>query len=189
MNRGADVAVRPYSKGDLPLLERTLGDPRMMKHLGGPESVEKLWERHKKFVAMSEDSSKGCIFVISVGSEKALAGTVGYWEKDWYGGKVWETGWSVLPEFQGEGIATAATKLVVERVTKLRGHKYLMAFPSVDNHPSNAICRKLSFVLLGESQYEYPRGSGSFMRCNNWRLDLFRSTNKEQRQGEPNIPL
>jgi len=68
---------------------------------------------------MSEDSSAGCIFVITVGSEKASAGTVGYWERDWEGGIAWETGWSVLPEFQGEGIATAATALVVERVAKL----------------------------------------------------------------------
>jgi|SRR5438067_372341 len=183
MSRRADVAVRPYSEGDLPLLERTLGDPRMMKHLGGPEGVEKLRERHKKFVAMSEDSSTGGMFTITVGPEKASAGTVGYWEKDWDGQKVWETGWFVLPEFQGEGVATAATALVVERVTKLRSHKYLLAFPSVDNHPSNAICRKLSFALLGESEYEYPRGSGSLMRCNNWRLDLFRSTIKEQGRG------
>ena len=153
----------------------------MMKHLGGPESVEKLWVRHKKFVAMSEDSSAGCIFVITTASEKALAGTVGYWEKDWNGQKVWETGWSVLPEFQGQGIASAATTLIVELLTKLRRHRYLLAFPSVDNHPSNAICRKLSFTLLGETEYEYPKGS--FMRCNNWRLDLFRSMNEESRSG------
>ena len=183
MSRRADVAIRPYSKGDLPLLERTLGDARMMTHLGGPESAEKLRERHKKFAAMSEDSSAGCVFVITIGSERTLAGTVGYWERDWDGQKAWETGWSVLPEFQGQGIASAATSLIVELLTKLRRHRYLLAFPSVDNHPSNAICRKLSFALLGQTEYEYPRGSGSFMRCNNWRLDLFSSTIKEQSHG------
>src|SRR6266704_2920478 len=172
-----DVAIRPYSEGDLPLLERTLGDPRMTIHLGGPESAEKLRDRHKKFAAMSEDSSAGCIFVITTASEKALAGTVGYWEKDWDRQKVWETGWSVLPEFQGQGIATAATRLVVERVTNLWYHRYLLAFSSVDNYPSNAICRKLSFTLLGKTEYEYPKGS--FMRCNNWRLDLLTSTNEK----------
>src|SRR6266566_3836533 len=98
-----DVAIRPYSEGDLPLLERTLGDPRMTIHLGGPESAEKLRDRHKKFAAMSEDSSAGCIFVIKKASEKALAGMVGYWEKDWTGKKVWETGWSVLQSSKGRG--------------------------------------------------------------------------------------
>ena len=77
MRRWAGVAIRPYSIDDLPLLERTLGDLRMTTHLGGPESVEKLRDRHKKFAAMSEDSSAGCVFVITIGSEKALTGTVG----------------------------------------------------------------------------------------------------------------
>jgi hypothetical protein len=44
-------------------------------------------------------------------------------------------------------------------------------FPSVVNAPSNAICRKLGFTLLGEHEFEYPKGN--FMQCNDWRLDLF----------------
>jgi hypothetical protein len=43
--------------------------------------------------------------------------------------------------------------------------------PSVDNPPSNAICRKLGFTLLEERQFEYP--VGNFMLCNVWQLDLF----------------
>jgi hypothetical protein len=50
-------------------------------------------------------------------------------------------------------------------------HRFVHAFPSVANAPSNAICRKLGFTLLEECEFEYPRGS--FMRCNDWRLDLF----------------
>jgi RimJ/RimL family protein N-acetyltransferase len=184
LSRRPDVAIRSYSEGDLPLLERTLGDPRMTKHLGGPEGAEKLRERHRKFTAMSADSSTGCIFVIGVGAREVSAGTVGYWEKEWDGQKVWETGWSVLPEFQGRGIATAAIKLVIERVTKLRSHRILCAFPSVENHPSNAICRKLGFTLMGETEYEYPRGSGSFMRCNNWLLDLFPGPREDSKSEE-----
>jgi len=173
------VAIRPYSEGDLPLLGRTLGDPRMMTNLGGPESAEKLLERHKRFVAMSTDSSVGCVFVITVGLEKASAGTVGYWQRDWDGQKVWETGWSVLPEFQGQGIATAATRLIVGLLAKLRNRRYLFAFPSVNNHASNAICRRVGFTLLREADFEYPRGSGSFMRCNVWQLDVFADTKRE----------
>ena len=156
----------------------------MMRHLGGPESAEKLRGRHKRFVEMSADSSRGCMFVITVGIGKVSAGTVGYWERDWDGQKAWETGWMVLPEFQGQGIATAATALVIELVTKLRNHRYLVAFPSLDNHPSNAICRKLGFTLLGEADYEYPPSSGSYMRCNNWRLDVFAGPNKESKSGQ-----
>jgi RimJ/RimL family protein N-acetyltransferase len=34
------------------------------------------------------------------------AGSVGYWEKDWRSGTVYETGWMVLPEHQGLGLAS-----------------------------------------------------------------------------------
>ena len=35
-------------------------------------------------------------------------------------------------------------------------HRYFHAFPSVDNAPSNAICRKLGFELLGACDFEFP---------------------------------
>jgi RimJ/RimL family protein N-acetyltransferase len=47
----------------------------------------------------------------------------------------------------------------------------MFAFPSVDNPPSNAICRKLGFTLLAAQEFEYP--PGHLMRCNVWQLDLF----------------
>jgi RimJ/RimL family protein N-acetyltransferase len=49
----------------------------------------------------------------------------------------------------------------------------MRAYPSIDNAPSNAICRKLGFALLGSCDFEYPQGS--FMQCNDWRLDLVAS--------------
>ena len=45
------------------------------------------------------------------------------------------------------------------------------AFPNVENAPSNAICRKLGFTLLGAQEFEYPKDSGEFMRCNDWVLE------------------
>ena len=60
-----------------------------------------------------------------------------------------------------------------ERAKAERKHRFLYAYPSVDNAPSNAICRKLGFTLVDVSEYEYPKDSGKIMRCNDWRLDLF----------------
>ncbi|HEV2137529.1 MAG TPA: GNAT family N-acetyltransferase [Nitrososphaerales archaeon] len=170
MSRRAEVVTRPYTEGDLPILERTLADQRMMNYLGGPESDDKLRERHKKFVAMSVDPSMGCMFVIVAGGEDV--GTVGYWEKDQAGEMVWETGWMVVPEFQRRGIATESMRQLIKSVSRLGRHRYLYAFPSVENLPSNAICRKLGFELEKEQTFEYPPGSGKILRCNNWRLDL-----------------
>ena len=164
-----DVDIRPWSDGDHQLLERLMGDPAMTEHLGGPETPEKIRERHQRYLL--GDMGKGCMVVIVVGPERAAAGSVGYWEREWQGRQVWETGWSVLPEFQGQGIATKATSMVVERARAAGKHRFMHAFPSVDNRPSNAICRKVGFTFQEEVEFEYPRGH--FMRCNDWRLDLF----------------
>jgi RimJ/RimL family protein N-acetyltransferase len=137
----------------------------MMEHLGGPESPEKLAERQaryeqpgsRQFRIVDEETGQG-------------AGHVGYWEREWDGGLVWEMGWAVVPVFQGRGYATAATRLAVGRARGERTHRFLHAFPAVDNPPSNAVCRKAGFELVGALEFEYPKGH--LMRCNDWRLDL-----------------
>jgi RimJ/RimL family protein N-acetyltransferase len=166
----AEVRLEPWGKGDLPLLRRLLGDPAMTEHLGGPESEEKLVERQARYERAGEPGAGRMFKIVELPSGEA-AGSVGYWEKDWRGETVYETGWSVLPEFQGGGIAVAATEQVIAAAREERRRRYLHAFPSVENAPSNAICRKLGFELLGDSEFEYPKGH--FMRCNDWRLDLF----------------
>ena len=51
--------------------------------------------------------------------------------------------------------------------------QFIHAFPSIENPASNAICRKAGFTFLEEVTFEYP--PGSFMRCNDWQLDLFKT--------------
>jgi RimJ/RimL family protein N-acetyltransferase len=163
------VRLEPWGKDDLPLLRRIMGDPAMTEHLGGPETEEKLTGRQARY-EREGDPGSGRMFKIIDESTGEPAGSVGYWEKEWRGGTVYETGWSVLPGFQGRGIAAAATRHVIEATRAERRHRYLHAFPSIENAPSNAICRKLGFELLEERDFEYPPGNR--MRCNDWRLDL-----------------
>jgi RimJ/RimL family protein N-acetyltransferase len=97
-------------------------------------------------------------------------GNIGYWEREWHGATVYETGWNVVPEFQGRGIAGAAATAIVDAARAERRHRWLHAYPSVGNPASNAICRKAGFSLAGECDFEFPKGN--FMRCNDWRHDL-----------------
>ena len=164
------VDIRPWSEGDLPLLERLRGDPAMNVYLGGPEPPEKIRERQERYFRSSQ-TGVNPMFVIVVGAEKTPVGSIGYWIKEHQGEQILETGWSVLPEFQGRGIATQAATIVVERIRAQEKHRSLHAFPSVENAASNAICRKVGFVLQGEVDFEFP--PGHWMRCNDWHLELF----------------
>lgn len=166
---GGDVVrIRPWAPLDLGLLGRLTGDPAMTAHLGGPETPEMIQVRHGLYLSMGPDDGEQ--FVVTVGPGRSPAGWVGYWARDWHGQPVWEAGWSVLPEYQGRGVATRATAELIERARAAGRRRFLHAFPSPANAPSNAICRRLGFELLGEVDFEYPPGRR--MRSNDWRLDL-----------------
>jgi RimJ/RimL family protein N-acetyltransferase len=165
----SEFRIEPWAEGDLPLLERLMGDPAMTEHLGGPEAPEKIAERQVRYEQLPSTGT-GVMFKIVDAETGESVGSVGYWER---GDDAYETGWSVLPEHQGRGIATIGTAQVIERARAERKHRFLWAYPSVDNHASNAICRKLGFELVETEEFEYPAGSGNIMRCNNWRLELF----------------
>jgi RimJ/RimL family protein N-acetyltransferase len=168
--RGA-VRLEPWGEGDLALLEQ-LNSPEMTEHLGGPESHEKIIERQTRYERLA-DSGTGRVFKIVDEATGEAVGQVAYWERTWRGEQVYEIGWGVLPAFQRRGVAGMATTQAIAVARSDGKYRFLHAFPSVDNPPSNALCQKLGFTLVEECEFEYPKGS--FMQCNDWRLDLFAS--------------
>src|SRR5439155_18532482 len=158
------VRLEQWAEDDLWLVEALMGDPELTEHLGGPESPEKLRERQARYLRT------GSMFKIVDEETGEAVGSVGFWEKDWQGERIYETGWMVLKAHQGRGIATEATALVVEKAKTDGRRRYLHAFPPPANGASNAICRKLGFTLLGEVEFEFP--PGNFAASNDWRLDL-----------------
>jgi RimJ/RimL family protein N-acetyltransferase len=158
------VELAAWTEDDFRLLELT-NTPEMTDHLGGPETPEALAARHRRYLELP----KGGMFTVAT-ADGETAGAIGFWEREWRGGPVWETGWSVLPAFQGRGIAAAAAREIVRVAREADGNRYLHAFPGVDHPASNAVCRKAGFELLEEVSFEYPKGS--WMTCNDWRTDL-----------------
>jgi RimJ/RimL family protein N-acetyltransferase len=156
------VRLEAWTEDDLPLVQALLGDPVMMEHLGGPEAPDKIVERHGRYV--------GAPGVFKIVADGVAAGWVGYWEREWQGERVYESGWSVLPGFQGRGVASEGTRLALEAARASDGPRAVHAFPTPDNGPSNAICRKAGFTLLGEVDFEFPKGV--FAPSNDWYYDL-----------------
>jgi RimJ/RimL family protein N-acetyltransferase len=171
------VRLAPWTEEDFPLLVRQ-NAPEMTQYLGGPETAEQLELRHKRYVAASrsgtfDDSGRSYaayIFKAILEPDGVAVGGVNFWDREWNGELVYEMGWGVLPEFQGRGIASAAVAQAVARARATERRAAVHAFPSVENGPSNAICRKAGFTLLGEVRFEYPKGH--WMQCNDWRISL-----------------
>ncbi|HTG46900.1 MAG TPA: GNAT family N-acetyltransferase [Actinomycetota bacterium] len=163
------IRLEPWGADGLPLLRATLGDPEMTRFVGGPESEEKLADRQALFERLEAEGT-GRMFRIVDGTTGEALGSVGYWDRAGGDEDVYEAGWFVLPAYQGRGVATAATGLAIAHARAEAKHRFLHAYPSVENAASNALCARLGFTLLGAEDFEYP--PGHTLRCNDWRLDL-----------------
>jgi RimJ/RimL family protein N-acetyltransferase len=162
------VRLEPWGPADLALLERCVGEESMMRHLGGAESSEKIAERQRRY----EQPGSGQFKIVEQQIGEGV-GWVGYWDRRWRDHDVYEIGWAVIPEFQGRGVAVAAAREAVAAAGAEARHRFVHAYPAVAHAASNAICRRLGFVLRGSFELEYPPGHP--MRCNDWRLDLLGS--------------
>lgn len=162
------VRIEPWSESNLDLL-RKINAPEMMEHLGGPETEEQLLRRHKRYLEIGGKGS-GRMYRIVLHPDIEIVGSVGYWDSQHKAEGIYEIGWSVLPSYQGRGIATAAVAAAIANANVEKKHTHIHAFPSINNPASNAVCQKLNFQLISDCEFEYP--PGNFMRCNDWRLEL-----------------
>ena len=161
------MELRPYSDADLPLTEAMECDPEVMRELGGPVDRAEIPEIHRR---RAESVAEGeWWFTIVPDRDGPPAGTIGIWETDWRGDLIHETGWMILPAFQGRGIASQALDLLLARARSEPRFRAVHAFPGISNGPSNALCRKFGFTLVEECDGAYK---GEPLRCNHWELRL-----------------
>ncbi len=163
-DRRPAVRLEPWGPGDLDLLTRLVGDPAMMEHVGGPEGAEQIARRQARY----ELPGSGCFVIVA--ADGLRAGWVGYWDRDWRDAQVYEMGWSVLPECQGQGLATRGCRMALAQAAAEGRHEFAHAFPAVDNVASNALCARVGFELLEQLEFEYP--PGNVLQCNDWRFGL-----------------
>ena len=94
----ATVLIEPWGPGDLPLLQKCLGDQAMMEHLGGPESPEKIADRQRRYERLGSRQ-----FKIVDGATGAGVGWVGYWGRAWRGGAGLRDRLVGDPDLSGQG--------------------------------------------------------------------------------------
>ena len=160
-----------------------MGDPDMMKHLGGPESEEQIVRRHQCYLRLPETGTAS-MFKLVWGPAFEAVGGIGFWERTWRDQLIYEMGWFVLPAYQGRGIATKGCRSCCCPSASGTETSIHACIPVVSNAASNAICRKLGFSLIEECDFEYP--PGQLMRVNDWCLDLFEK--KESRHQQTSHP-
>ena len=162
----SEVQLRPWSAEDLPVLERN-NTPEMTVHLGGPETPEKVRDRHERY---QRHWQEGIAWMFTARVDDEPVGLVGYWNRTHEGREVYECAYGILPEFQGRGLAAAALEACLAYAATHGSRDDVYAYPNVTNGPSNALCHRVGFVLEGEQDFEYPKAHPS--RANAWRYAL-----------------
>jgi RimJ/RimL family protein N-acetyltransferase len=160
------VELLPYGEADLALTERLETDPETMRHLGGPASADQIPAIHRRRMDSAGD---GWWFKIVPEPGGLPAGTIGIWDNEHGNHRIHETGWTVVPEFRGRGIASQALELLISRARADGSFDAIHAFPAVTNKPSNALCRKFDFELVGDEEFNFR---GHQLHCNHWVLAL-----------------
>ncbi|MET0780876.1 MAG: GNAT family N-acetyltransferase [Microbacterium sp.] len=159
------VTLRRWGADDMPVLERS-NTPEMTAHLGRPESPEELQQRHERYLRLGR-TGEARMFRIDV--DDLPAGAIGWWQTDHDGIDAYETGWSVFPEWQGKGVAGVALRELIRLVAAQGDRDLLVAYPGVDNAPSNALCRRAGFQHTGSATEPWR---GSPLTFNTWVLDM-----------------
>lgn len=155
----------PYTDADQWLTEALETDPGVMAELGGPWPLARIPEIHRRRLGYIE---KGAWYLKVVPDPAGPAvGAVGVWHSEVNGQELSELAWMILPEHQGRGHASAAVRLLLERIRADGSWGDVHALPGITNGPSNAICRKFGFERVGQIEVDY---GGRMLRCNHWVL-------------------
>lgn len=153
-----------YTDADLWLTEALETDPRVMFELGGPWQPEDVAATHARRLRSVTENGTWWFKIVPEPLGHAV-GTIGIWSSEPEAEPVSETGWMVLPEHQGRGYASAALQLLLERAGADGRWGDIHAYPGASNAPSNALCRKFGFELVGSMTADY---AGRSIECNHW---------------------
>lgn len=159
--------LRDVRLDDVDVYVRMRCDPVMTAELGGPYSPNDVPAKVREDVAASEAGDAWILMVVPEGA-RDVAGSVVVWTNDKAGDPYSEIGWMILPEYQRQGLATAAVRAVLEREHQEARWGPIHAYPGVTNKASNGVCRACGFDLLGTETTEFR---GSSFTANHWVID------------------
>jgi RimJ/RimL family protein N-acetyltransferase len=159
------MKLRPLSLDDLTFYRRVYTDPRMWTELGGVPELD-FPAKFERDVALMEADRHWVLVIVT--EDGAAAGTVAFWDHEWEGETIDEIGWTVLPEHQGRGLASAAVAEALRCADETARWRVLHAFPATTNAPSNALCRRHGFALRDTIDYPYREQT---LRVNHWVRD------------------
>lgn len=163
------MRLRDVDLGDVDTYVRIRCDAEMMAHLGGPLPREGIEEKVRRDVEQTAADIQWIKMIeLDRDGTEVTAGSVCLWSHESLGRPMSEVGWSVLPEFQGRGVAKAAVRALLEAARDDGRWGPVHAFPATTNAPSNGLCRSLGFRFEGPCEVTF---GDRLLHTNHWVVD------------------
>lgn len=145
-----DTRLRHVAANDLPLIKRFFTEPEIAGEFSwfGRSGVQDLDEQFNENGMLAED--RGRLIVEIAGS--VAAGMVS-WHAARYGPDPWSRAWNIgiglLPEARGQGVGTAAQRLLADELFATTTVNRVEAETDVDNVPEHHALEKAGFTREG----------------------------------------
>lgn len=164
------IRLVPMRHEDIALRILIETDARMMSELGGINTKEQVEASHSRAMKNAEDGLCWYFKIVATLQESEQdVGYIGIWESSWKDEKINETGWMIIPEFQGMGFASQAGRSLIAKSRSEGKYPSISAFPGRNNIASNKICEKLGFSMIEECEVDYQQ---RILLCNHWLIRL-----------------
>ena len=140
------LTLRRYRPEDAEPLYRCLGtDPAMVQYSGwNPYATPEMAQETVRRFIDSYDDEHAYSWIMDI--DDVIVGTIGAYD---YTGDQIEVGFSVVPGWQGRGLATEALSKVLEYLTENEGILCVTAWCAADNVGSKRVLEKAGMKLVG----------------------------------------
>ncbi len=154
----ARLTFRPFTLGDLPLLEELHRDPDVGRYMGGVWEHAQVARRLAQFVEehAARGHSKWCVHT----AEGVFVGRAGV--SLWPPTGELELGYAFRPAFWGQGLATEAARAVAEWAFANLGVDHLIAFTDPQNFGSQRVLERIGMKRLPDRDMGFEVPSAYF---------------------------
>lgn len=147
-----DVVLRPIEKNDVDFLQKLFQHPNVRNTIGRPPLPSNL-NQQEDFIEKTRENDGKESFIIEYDGKKAGEVSIGGLEKPY---RKSEFGISIHPDFHGQGIDSAATKLIVKYAFETLNRHKLRGGYIEGNKASRRIQEKAGLQEEGrERHYKY----------------------------------
>lgn len=143
------LRFRPFSWDDFPTYEQWCARMEIQRYLGGKTFDRIQAWRHLAYLRGHWDAFGYGYYAVEEKSTGNLVGRVGYTNHP--GWPAFELGWTTIPEYQGQGFATEAARMLLDYAFDALDQPRVISLIHADNAPSRRVAEKLGQKIEGET--------------------------------------